>query len=93
MKFEWDEEKNEINIRKHGFDFIDAPEVFNGPMLIYLDTRKDYEEDRWVGIGTIRGRIVVIIFTERDKGEAIRIISLRKAQKHERKKFEEEIKN
>lgn len=36
MKFEWDEEKNEINIRKHGFDFIDAPEVFNGPMLIYL---------------------------------------------------------
>ena len=91
MKFEWDERKNRTNIRKHGLDFADALEVFAGPTLIRLDTRRDYGEDRWIGIGITRSRVVVLVYTERDDGETIRIISMRKALKHERKLFEKTI--
>jgi len=91
VKFEWDEAKNEINLRKHGLDFADGPEIFNGPMLVQLDTRQEYGEERWIGIGFIQNRVVVMVYTERDNGETIRIISLRKALKYERKRFEESI--
>ena len=87
-RFEWDEQKNEENIRKHGLDFEDAPEVFNFPMLVRLDDRTDYGEDRWIGVGMIRGRVVVVVYTERDGGDTIRVISLRKALKHERQGYE-----
>jgi hypothetical protein len=92
VKFEWDEEKNEENIRKHGFDFADAWEIFESPMRVALDTREDYGEDRWNGIGLLGNRIVVVVFTERGE-EIIRIISLRKALKHERKRFEEALRD
>lgn len=91
MKFEWDEEKNKVNIHKHGLDFADAPEIFNGPMFIQLDTRQNYGEDRWIGIGFIQNRVVVVVYTERDNGETFRIISLRKALSYERKRFKESI--
>jgi uncharacterized DUF497 family protein len=90
VKFDWDERKNRANIKKRHFDFADAEEVFDGPMYIAPDTREDYGEDRWIGIGDFRGRIVVIAFTERDD-DTIRIISMRKALKHERKYYEETI--
>ncbi len=51
MNFEWDERKRELNIRKHGLDLADAPGMFALPMLNALDTRYDYGEDRWLGIG------------------------------------------
>lgn len=92
MNFEWDEEKNEENIRKHGFDFADAWEIFEAPMRAALDLREDYGEDRWNGIGFLGNRIVVVIFTYRNE-DTIRIISLRKALKHERKKFKDAIEN
>ena len=53
MNFEWDEQKNEINIDKHGFDFADAYRVFNLPMAVDLDERSDYGEDRWIGTGML----------------------------------------
>jgi uncharacterized DUF497 family protein len=87
MKFEWDEEKNRINIVKHGFDFADAWEIFECPMLTAQDYRVDYGEDRWVGIGIFRDRIMVIVFTEPEEN-TIRVISVRKATKHERKAYE-----
>ncbi len=87
MDFERDEKKNKENIRRHGFDFADAWEIFEAPMQTALDLREDYSEDRWGGIGFLGNRIVVVIFTYRGE-KAIRIISLRKALKHERKKFE-----
>ena len=93
LKLEWNERKNTANIRKHGFDFADAPEVFRGPMLVRLDTRKDYGEERWIGIGITYGRFVVVVYAERDNGETVRIISMRKALKHERKRFEETLSN
>ena len=92
MDFEWDEEKNKANIRKRGFDFADAWEIFEAPMQTALDLREDYGEVRWKGIGLLGNRIVVVIFTYRSEN-SIRIISLRKALKNERKKFEEAIRN
>jgi uncharacterized DUF497 family protein len=90
MKFEWDEAKNRANIRKHGFDFADAAEMFHGPLVVEPETREDYEEKRWKGIGAIRGRTTVVIFIERAP-ETIRIISLRKADHEERKEYEKAI--
>jgi uncharacterized protein len=92
VNFEWDEDKNQENIRKHGFDFADAWEIFEAPMRTALDTRKEYGEARWNGIGLLGNRIVVVVFTERVE-DTIRIISLRKALKHERKKFEEALRD
>ena len=91
MQFEWDDQKNEQNILKHDFDFEDAPEVFSGPILKVLDTRQDYGENRWVGIGFLGTQFVVIAFTRR--AQIIRIISMRKATQHERHKFEESFQN
>ena len=70
----------------------DAHEMFVTPVLTVLDDRADYGEDRWVGIGMIRGRIVVIAYTERNE-ETIRIISLRKALRHERLRYEQAIRD
>lgn len=92
MNFEWDQAKNYQNFRKHGLDFGDAWEIFESPVLESLDSRTDYGEDRWTGIGLLGNRMVVVTFTMRDR-ETRRIISLRKALNHERKKFEEEIRN
>jgi len=64
MKFEWDERKNQSNLIKHGFDFAHAPGIFNSPMLVELDDREDYGEDRWIGIGLLSGRVVVVVYTE-----------------------------
>jgi len=61
MRFEWDSQKNKDNISKHGFDFADAWEIFEAPMLASLDPREEYGEDRWSGIGFLRGRIVVVV--------------------------------
>jgi len=93
VKFKWDEQKNKANIRKHGLDFADASQIFDGPMLVRLDTRQDYDEERWITIGMTKGRVVVIVYTEQNKGETILIISMRKALKHERKHYQETIKN
>jgi uncharacterized protein len=64
VKFEWDEAKNRGNIRKHGLDFNDAPQIFKGPMLVQLDARQEYSEQRWIGIGFIQQRVVVVVYTE-----------------------------
>ena len=67
MEFEWDKEKNAANIQKHGFDFADGAELFDGqpPFLVAVDEGDNHGEDRWRGIGMIQGRIVVAVFTER----------------------------
>ncbi len=91
MRFEWDERKRAANVRKHGLDFADAPELFRGAMLVAPDDRREYGEDRWLGIGLVRGRAVVVAFAER--GGALRIISMRKALTHEREQFERELRD
>lgn len=89
MLFDWDEHKNAENIRKHGLNFEDAYNVFQLPILKILDTREDYGEERWIGIGMLDGiRIVVVVYTELYEN-TIRIISMRKAVAHERKRYEQ----
>lgn len=92
MHFEWDERKNRSNIRKHGLDFADAEEIFSGPLLTFPSLNHESPEERWIGIGAIRSRVVVIVFAEPD-AETIRVISLRKATQYERKQYEEAIKD
>ncbi len=93
MRFDWDESKRLENIRNHRIDFLDAQEMFSSPMIARLDTREDYGEDRWIGVGISNGRVLVVAFTEREGGEIVRIISLRKALNHERKAFQETLRN
>lgn len=95
MRVEWDEKKRRENIKKHGIDFADAYKIFTQPLLKELDDRFDYDEERWIGIGFLEGRIVVVVFMEREDTdeEVIRIISLRKALTHERSKYEQALRN
>jgi uncharacterized DUF497 family protein len=93
MRYEWDESKRLSNLRKHGFDFRDAHQIFDGPMLIRLDTRLDYDEDRWIGLGFLGELVVVVVYTEAVEDDRRRVISLRKALNYERKRFEEHLSN
>ena len=86
MQFEWDEAKNTENIRKHRIDFADVPAMFDGPMLIELDERMDYGEERWSGMGFLRHRVAVVVWTER-QNDVVRIISARKANQYEQTRF------
>lgn len=88
MQFEWDEEKNATNIQKHGIDFADVPVMFQSPMLVDIDDRIEYGEERWIGIGPLYMIIAVVVFTERG-GDTIRIITARKATKYERQRYEQ----
>jgi uncharacterized DUF497 family protein len=90
MKFEWDEAKSRANIRKHGFDFAEAEEMFRGFLLVRPDTRDDYGEERWIGIGMIEDRCAFAAFAE-PAPDTVRIISLRKATHEERKEYEKAI--
>jgi uncharacterized DUF497 family protein len=90
MNFEWNEAKNRRNIKKHSIDFVDVSDVFKLPMLTGLNHRKEYGEDRWIGVGLLKNIVVVVVFTER-KNEITRIISTRKATKYEREEYKKAI--
>jgi uncharacterized DUF497 family protein len=92
MQFEWDDEKNEINIRLHKIDFADVPPVFNGPLLTDLDERIEYGEERWISIGLLYDLTVVVVWTEREHN-TLRIISARKANTYERQRYEAYLTN
>lgn len=91
MKFVWDEKKNRQNIRKHGIDFQDVADLFERPMLLGLDTRRDYGEDRWIGLGLLRSIVVAVVFVEWEDDETIRIISARKATSREAERYYKRI--
>lgn len=81
MRYTWDNTKRKSNLKKHWLDFADAEIVFEGLTLTIPDNRFDYGEDRFITFGMLDGVIVIIAHTER--GDETRIISLRKATKHE----------
>jgi len=86
MRCAWDEEKRTENLRKHGLDFADAAAVLQSLCLTTLDTREDYGEDRWCSLGMLQGRVVVLVYTE-PAPDQFRVISLRKATRHERTQY------
>jgi len=83
MAITWDEKKRRANLARHGFDFADAQTVFSGPTFTFEDDRFDYGEERFITLGMLYGTVVVIAHTERN--DATRLISMRKATKHEQK--------
>jgi uncharacterized DUF497 family protein len=89
MQFEWDRQKRKTNIRKHGFDFLDAAMVFEGDTLTIPDEREEYGEERFVTLGLLKGVVVVIVHAEEE--DLIRIISMRKATKNEEINYFKEI--
>ncbi|MBI1745152.1 MAG: BrnT family toxin [Acidobacteria bacterium] len=89
MRYEWDENKRQANIIKHGIDFVDAVIVFDGNTLIVEDDRFDYGERRFVALGVLIGRVIAVVYTEYH--QTIRIISDRRATKYEEKKYFQEI--
>ena len=89
MTFEWDEPKNQANRKKHGLDFRDVPLVFAGPISTFEDLRQSYGESRYLTVGTLAGRMVIVAHTQR--GDATRIISIRKANARERARYQERL--
>ena len=74
-------------------DFADGWQIFENPLLVKLDDRFDYGEERWIGIGMMsNGVVIALIFIEKEQ-EIIRIISMRKATNNERTKYEKAIAN
>ena len=88
MQFEWDDEKNKTNIRKHGIDFDTAALVFaDENRLEIFDEIHSGNEDRYITIGMINevAYIVMVVYTEREN--IIRLISARRATKQERSMY------
>jgi uncharacterized DUF497 family protein len=83
MEFEWDPDKNEANIRKHGISFVGASRILAGTN--YRERSDRGGERRWIAVGPYEGRLVTVVYTRRE--ERYRIISARRAREHERRKY------
>lgn len=95
MKFEWDSEKERINIQKHGITFDQAAYVFADPCALNkYDDEHSEEEDRWLLLGKTLSEVILVVvhtFTGDDGIEYVRIISARKATKREQQEYQQRI--
>lgn len=85
MRYEWDARKNRSNIEKHRVDFEDAIAIFSGPILEGVDERQGYGEERWIAYGVLQSSVIAVVYADRDQRR--RIISARKATKHEAEQY------
>ena len=85
MNYEWDEQKRATNITKHGVDFVEIENFDWATALTILDTR--FEESRYAALGLIENRLYAVAYTVREK--STRLISMRKANRREIKKYEQ----
>jgi uncharacterized protein len=90
LNFEWDPQKAAKNLAKHGVSFQEAESVFGDALgRIATDPRHSIDEERYVLLGVSRRqRLLAVMFT--DRGEAIRLISARRATRRERRDYEQE---
>lgn len=86
-----DEAKRLSNLDKHGIDFLDVEEVFDGDIVTVEDDRYGYGEQRFVTFGVLQGRIVSVTYT--DRGDVVRLISIRRATKYEQRTYYAQISN
>jgi len=87
--FVWDEAKRRSNLEKHGLDFSDAHLVYDDPdKLTYDSSRGDEQRSLDLAVAQIRGRLLAVIYTERD-GD-IRVISFPPASREEREQYEQD---
>lgn len=89
MNFEWDSEKDRIDIARHGISFAEAAAFDWQGAQIFTDDRRDNGEDRFQARGMLAGRLHFVVFTLR--GDRLRLTSLRKANKRERRDHAAEI--
>ena len=93
--FEWNEDKNEVNRRKHGISFATASRIFDDPRVIQYVERIEDGEERWHAIGHVAGSLllltVVHTWTENGTDELVRIISARRASTGERRIYDQAI--
>jgi len=88
MNFEWDENKRQSNLSKHGVDFADAVGVFYDDMSLTQNDPDHHQESRLLTLGIdFQGRVLLVVNIQKI-GDIIRIISARKANKRERKQYE-----
>lgn len=85
MEITFDQAKRLKTLNERGLDFADSSKVFEGPHLTIEDDRADYGETRFFTVGWLNQRLVVIVWTER--GNCMRIISMRKANEREQRAF------
>ena len=85
MRISFDLAKRERTLAERGLDFNDAARVFAGSTVNYVDDRRDYGEVRWISVGYLDGRLLIIVWTQR--GDSRHIISMRKANGREQEKF------
>jgi|ERR1035438_8672640 uncharacterized DUF497 family protein len=93
-RFEWDAAKATSNLRKHGVSFETATRVFADPHALFEQDRIVDGELRWQAIGVVDGFVMLMVahaMQELDSVEGIRIISARRANHKERRRYEEEI--
>ena len=81
----WDEPKRRSNVRKHGIDLAELESAFDAPMITVEDAREDYGELRLQSLAIWRGRVVFLVWTERD--EAAHLISCRYADRSQTEDF------
>lgn len=87
MEFDWDDTRWASNIEKHGIDFDDAVKVFADPLVLTSDvTLPEHGETRFKTVGSVDGRVMAVIFT--DRGPVRRIISARWSRRNERREYD-----
>jgi uncharacterized DUF497 family protein len=91
MEFTWSEAKRNLNLKRHGLDFVDALRVFEGVTFTFEDDRFPYSEQRFVTLGLLAGIPVSIAHSENE--HEVRITSFRKATHRETQIYFHEIKN
>lgn len=93
IKFEWNKEKAKSNLKKHGVSFDEAQSVFYDEHAIqFYDDENSDSEDRFLMLGvSYNQRILLVCHCERGRGDVIRIISARKATRHEQKFYTGDI--
>ncbi len=89
MRFEWDDEKADINLKQHGVSFEEAKTVFDDPLYVdFYDPDHSLDEHRCIIIGeSERGRVLIVSYTIR--GDRTRLINARKVTQAERQAYEE----
>lgn len=89
FKFEWDPDKARVNRAKHNVEFSDAQRALDDPFVVdWLDDRENYGEDRFLSLGMVEGRLLVVAYTMPDEN-TVRIISARRARPNEKRRYHE----
>ena len=90
--FEWDDKKTNFNFRKHGIRFVDAARVFDDPLAVTVQDRVENSEQRWQTVGMVAGYLLLLVAHtvrfEDDGIEVVRIISARRVDRAERRRYE-----